>query len=95
MTPGRRNSRGKGPGAGMNLVSPKNSRRPVWLELREQTGKVLNKVGGHAKSFEEFCYKEEQRNQAGAREHVSSMEAVSVLFSILFQDGKFYSISVC
>lgn len=59
----KRNSKDKSPGAAMNLVSPKNSRKPMWLELREQIGKVLHEVGGHLdKSFGEFCYNKEQGN---------------------------------
>lgn len=57
MLPDRRNSWGKGPGAGVNLVGPKN-RRSVWPELREEIGKIPNEIGGHGdKSFEELCSK--------------------------------------
>lgn len=67
MSADRQNCNGKGPGAGTNLLIPKISRRPMWLELKEQPEKVLNESGGHGdNSSEEFYYKE-QRNWAGAR----------------------------
>ena len=67
-------------------ISPKNSRRPTCLELREQIGKVFREVGDQVdKSFEEFCYNQEQREiELPPGKPMSIMEGVSVLVFTLF-----------
>jgi hypothetical protein len=41
----RMDSKGKGPRAGMSLINPKNSERPVWLEMDRRIGKMPYEAG--------------------------------------------------
>ena len=78
----QKEQQGQRPWGRKESINPKDSRRLVWLELKEQLGKLLNENGEHAgKSCEEFCCNQEQRNLAGAEAHMSSAEGVSAWFS--------------